>query len=115
LAITARACVTGATMIVHCGHRDICLLRWQLRGLQGLTNAELQQQHGDYEQVSAIEHPAHEPLSLGAQLQSIDDGPNWPCQALIQVKSARRPGSGLVNAREGGPMAALAASALSCL
>jgi hypothetical protein len=47
-------------MIVHGCHRHICRVRWQLSGIQGLSNAELQQQRSDYEQVSVVEHPAHE-------------------------------------------------------
>jgi hypothetical protein len=53
-------------MIVHGCHRDICRMRRQCRGIRGLTNAELQQQHSDYEQVSVIEHPAHELSAPGA-------------------------------------------------
>jgi hypothetical protein len=88
LAITSRACVTGATMIVHGCHRDICRTRGRCGGIRVLTNAELQQQRGNYEQVSVIEHPAHELLAPDAQCHLADHLPTWHCHALIQVKSA---------------------------
>jgi hypothetical protein len=43
--------------------------------MRGLTNAELQQQHGDYEQVSVIEHPAHEFPAPDAQCRLLDNCP----------------------------------------
>jgi hypothetical protein len=53
-------------MTVHGCHRDICRVRRQCRGIRGLTNAELQQQQSDCEQVSVVEQPAHELLAPGA-------------------------------------------------
>jgi hypothetical protein len=81
-------------MIVHGCHRDICRLRWQHRGIQRLADAELQQQHSDCEQVSVVEHPAHELLAPDGQCRFGDYRPVWDCHALIQVKSACGPDPG---------------------
>jgi len=68
-AFTGRTFVTGATMIVHDCHGGICRVRWQLCGMQGLADAELQQQRSDRKQGRRDEHPLRKQGSLVAVLR----------------------------------------------